>query len=231
MPTSSLSSLIGPVLAPTMPEVRAICVSSINGKASLNGRSHGLGSPLDFELLNSLRQWSDCVLVGRKTVVSENYFGVRTNVGDKETRLLRGQSPVPPICVVTRSLDIDPNSQFFTDTSTPPLILVPENTSVTEHGRLLQAAGASIHEFSASALDKLHSLGFRRILVEGGPQLIGALLSQGSVDKLHVTVAPWIVWSDEASLLQGIEVTQKLELEHHAADEDGCVFLRYRVRK
>src|SRR5512139_3170514 len=73
------------------PGVRANFVSSIDGAATLAGRSGGLGNPTDQKLMGILRDACDVVVVGAGTVRAEHYDLVR-----------------PAMAIVTRSLDLDP---------------------------------------------------------------------------------------------------------------------------
>lgn len=72
-----LADIIGPVLPPEEMEIRAIAISSLTGSLTLEGVSGGLGNELDRELLLSLRDWADVVLVGAGTVRAERYTGRR----------------------------------------------------------------------------------------------------------------------------------------------------------
>ena len=50
----------------------------------------------------------------------------------------------------------------------------------------------------ADVLHDLHALGVRRLLVEGGPTLAGALLARGLVDQVAVIVTPSLLGADGA---------------------------------
>src|SRR5262245_23859366 len=73
------------------PGVRVNFVSSIDGAATLAGRSGGLGNETDQKLMGVLREACDVVLVGAGTVRAEHYDLVS-----------------PRMAIVTRSLDVDP---------------------------------------------------------------------------------------------------------------------------
>lgn len=82
----------------------------------MNHVSEDMGNDTDGQLFAALRNWADVVLVGAQTVRAEDYSGVKPN-GD-------GSRPAP-IAVPSRSLDFDITSDFFTDFTTPPIILIP----------------------------------------------------------------------------------------------------------
>ena len=103
-----LPHLVGPVLDVGVPECRALAVTAVSGSGTVDGSSRPLGNATDHHLLVALRNWADVVLVGGRTAVAENYFGVRTDDTVASRRRAGGQSPVAPVAVVTRTLDLDP---------------------------------------------------------------------------------------------------------------------------
>src|SRR5205807_4255917 len=81
--------------------VRANFVASADGSVSLEGKSGTLGNAADREVFQLLRALSDVVLVGAGTARVENYGGAREVDGH-----------IPPIAVVSRSLDFDPKARL-----------------------------------------------------------------------------------------------------------------------
>jgi riboflavin biosynthesis pyrimidine reductase len=57
----------------------------------------------------------------------------------------------------------------------------------------------------ASVIDELRKRGCRRILCEGGPTLFGALLADGLVDEVFLTLSPLLAGSG-LSLVEGVEL-------------------------
>lgn len=222
-------------------EVRAVAAMTLSGSATINGTSGPLGNDADQQLLGQLRQWSDVVLAGAATVRKENYFGVRTSPEQAQARVTRGQSPVPPIAVLSRSLALDPGSQFFTDTATRPLILTPDETlndpATAERRDALIRAGAELVAIGSGTateiIDALRGRGFTRILSEGGPVIFGALFDADLIDILHLTIDPVATAPVETPLFTqtaaGGSYARRLDLEHTAATADGTLFLRYRI--
>src|SRR5215471_4339512 len=96
--------------------VRANMVASLDGAASLNGRSRGLSSEWDRQVFAMLRAIADVILVGAGTVGAEHYGPVRPeSEGLRWAWLRKGRAPSPPIAVVTRGLDLDLDSPLVTD--------------------------------------------------------------------------------------------------------------------
>jgi hypothetical protein len=93
--------------------LRANFVISLDAAVSVGGQSAALGGPADMEVFATLRALTDVVLVGASTVRAESYGPAKIAPPAIERRQARGQSPIPPIAVVTRTGDLDTDSHFF----------------------------------------------------------------------------------------------------------------------
>ncbi len=206
--------------APSRPWVRAVMVSSLDGAVEAGGRSGGVATPADRRVFVRLRRSADVVLVGAGTVRAEDYRGVRS----------RGDAVPPPIAVVTASAALDPSSRLFTDTRTAPIVLT---TAAAPRSRRdgLAAAGADVvvlHDLgAASLLGELDRRGLRRVVCEGGPRLLGALLHDDAVDELCLTLSPVLVAGAAGRIAVSEQpVTRPMELAG-VLEEDGTLLLRY----
>lgn len=205
--------------------VRANFVSSLDGSVSLEGKSAGLSSPADKRLFHLLRAVSDVVLVGAGTVRVENYGGAREVDGR-----------IPPIAVVTRSLELDPAARLFTDTRVRPILLTcaaspgDRREQLGELADVVVAGGEDVD--IAAALDVLADRGLRRVVCEGGPHLLGWLVAGGLLDELDLTLSPVIAGGAAGRIVAGIEsqVGDPMRLDHVLAD-DGHLFLRYSTQR
>lgn len=231
------ADLLGPTLPPAERELRLIAVMSLSGAAAVEGTSESLGNDIDAALLTTVRAWSDVVLVGAGTARAETYSGVKCSESERDKRVARGQAPVPPIAVLTKSFDFDPSSQLFTDTEVPPVFLAPQ-ASLDDPGlasarqKLLDANAQLISTGDGSAhaiIDALHTHGFNRITCEGGPGLYGTLLAAGLGDVLHLTIDPLVHGNVETTLFSaGGNYKVRLALEDVHASDDSVMFCRYR---
>src|SRR5699024_2033216 len=136
--------LIGPLPSVSTPELRAIVVTAINGSTTINGTSGQLGNSTDTELLLALRRWSDVVLVGSSTVKAENYGGVKVSPEIQKQRQELGQEAIPPIAVMSGSLNFDVDTRFFHEAEVPPIIIT-DNSDQAKQQRLVDA-GAQVIE-------------------------------------------------------------------------------------
>jgi riboflavin-specific deaminase-like protein len=208
----------------TAPYVRVNFVASADGAASVQGRSAGLGSPADRRVFLLLRELADVILVGAGTVRAEDYGGAR--------RPTRGSDSPPPIAVVTGSANLDPTSRLFTDTAVPPIVLTRDAVPA-EHRERLRAAGGDVVALERLTPDlvlaELARRGLHRVLCEGGPVLLGELVSADAVDELCLTVAPLLVGGASDRIARGPAGTPARPLALTGVlHEDGALLLRYR---
>nr|WP_231116122.1 pyrimidine reductase family protein [Motilibacter rhizosphaerae] len=186
--------------------VRANMVSSLDGAASLEGRSGGLSSPADKRVFRVLRALADVVLVGASTVRAEGYAAVLPKETAPERRAAAGQPPTAAIAVVTRSLDLDLGSRLF---SGPRRSLVVTCAAAGEE-RL--AAAAEVADVVVAgddgvdlrrAVDALAERGLRRVLCEGGPGVLAQAVAAGVVDELCLTLSPQLAAGSASRILAG----------------------------
>lgn len=193
--------------------VIVVAISSMDGRGAISGKSGGLGNDADLRLLTSLRETADVIVVGASTVRAEGYCGVGR---DRATALFGGPAddrPIPPIAVLTREFDLDPESRFFTDAAVPPIVIGPSSSAGVGAAPARQAdparvgtlvrAGAEMVLLDdtdpASVVGALAGRGFGRIVVEGGPSVYRAFFEAGVVDEVFLTIAPVVVGAAPAT--------------------------------
>jgi riboflavin biosynthesis pyrimidine reductase len=195
-------------------------ISTVDGRAALDGSSSALGDAADLEMLLTLRTAADAVLIGPGTVRAEGYG-----------RLVSPERRAsPPVAVlISRSFAIPWEAGLFAaadqpviiytgaDASEPPAVAAP-----VEVVRLAEPT-------AAAALRDLRARGVRALLSEGGPSLFHGLLTAGLVDELFLTVTPLLTGdADEIGILAGTRLAEPARLTLsgvlRAGDE---LFLRY----
>jgi riboflavin biosynthesis pyrimidine reductase len=212
--------------------LRANMVSSVDGAASLEGASAGLSSDTDRRLFALLRTLSDVILVGAATVRSERYKPARLQPEWADLR--SGRTPTPPIAVVTRRLDLDPDSPLIT--AAPPdartIVITtsqapPDIRAALEPHADVIVAGEDGVDFGA-AVAALAARGHRRLLAEGGPHLLAELLGAGLLDELCLTIGPLLAGPGPGRIVAGGPGAASLPLDlAHVLAEDGFLFCRY----
>jgi riboflavin biosynthesis pyrimidine reductase len=210
--------------------LRANMVSSVDGAATVDGRSGGLSSARDQHVFGVLRGLSDAVIVGAGTARIEGYRAIRAKDEHAAARAARGQRPAPVLVIVSARLELDPGSPLFHG-GAERSIVVTRSASPADRRALLAevadvvVAGDDRVDLSA-ATDALASRGLRRLLCEGGPTLLATIAAAGRLDELCLTIAPCQVGGESRRILSGSPVDDKLRLGH-LLEEDGTLFTRY----
>ena len=180
-------------------------VTSVDGSTVVDGSSGGLSNPADIELLLTLRELADVVVVGAGTVRSEGY-GVPRKAG------LR-------IGVVSRSGNMDYSTPLFT--SGRGFMIVPDDAPKLP----VDTIRAGVGEIDLTAA--LAQLDADFVQAEGGPQLNGALAVADLIDDIHLTISPQLAGGIGHRLMVTEEqLTRPMQLAH-ILEDDGFLFTRY----
>src|SRR5215212_10765706 len=215
--------------------VRGNMIASLDGGATADGKSGGLGGPGDRAVFALMRQLADVILVGAGTVRAENYSGAQFSPAQRQARRQRGQAEVPPIAVLTNSAMLDHDAKLFTRTEVSPLILTCADAVADATGRLgsvaevIDASGPRSDRVElADALKALADRGLLRVLVEGGPAILGLLIEQELLDELCVTIAPLLVGCAADRIATGCgQVHTPMRRGHLLTDHAGYLYARY----
>src|SRR5436190_6469310 len=203
---------------------------TVDGKATLHGRSGAIGSQTDTEFLVCLRTRVDAVMIGAGTMRAERYGRPVADPGKRARRERRGLSQDPLLVIVSGRLDIPWDAPVFSDRGARVLIFTTSDTQAPETVAEVRVVRHDGKVDLPTALAYLRSeRGVRALLCEGGPRLHAQLIDQGLVDELFVTHAPKLGGGDGPSLVTGLpEVERPLELVW-LLDDGGELFGRYRV--
>ena len=213
------------------PWVRANMVSSLDGAATVDGRSDGLSSPADKAVFDLLRGLCDVVLVGAGTARTEKYRAPRPKPAYAGLRAGLGQRPAPVLALVSGRLDIDPDSDLFTGDERT-LVLTAAGSDPTVRSRLAEVVdvvvtGEERVDVSA-AVDVLVSRGLTRVLCEGGPHLLADLTRAGRLDELCLTTAPCLVGGPGPHVVEDLELDKAARLDlKHLLEQEGTLLASY----
>ncbi|SRR5271166_1168617 len=215
--------------------VRANFITSVDGGATADGSSGGMGGPGDRHIFNLLRELADVIVVGAGTVRIENYSGAHLGVAQRQRRQGRGQGEVPQLAIVTNSGHLDRDMPVFTRTEVPPLVLTC--AAAAEKTRRLLGDLCEVVDCSggdagkvdeAALLEAVAARGMRRILTEGGPTLLGAFVERGMLDELCLTVAPYLVGGLARRIATGPDqLLTRMRRAHILTDDAGYLYTRY----
>jgi 2,5-diamino-6-(ribosylamino)-4(3H)-pyrimidinone 5'-phosphate reductase len=203
---------------------------TLDGRATIHGRSGAIGSDVDTQMLVGLRTKVDAVMIGAGTLRTERYGRIVPDPEERAGRERDGLSPDPLAVVVSGRLDIPWDAPLFTQGSGRVLIFT---VSETEPPDTPTPVGVVRHQGRVDLSTALTHLrtenGVRALLCEGGPRLHSQLIDAGLVDELFVTHAPKLAGGEGPGLVTGLpELERPLELAW-LLEQDGELFARYRT--
>jgi riboflavin-specific deaminase-like protein len=218
---------------PDRPYVIANMITSVDGRATLTGRSGGLGNETDKELFLDLRTQTDAVMAGTATIGIENYGPLVRSPERRERRRALGLDETPLAVTASRSMELPARAPLFQDPGSRIVVLTS-----SERPAPPCAAAITVERVSPEPLDFVAAMGrlrsahgVRSVLLEGGPTLLGAMTAAGAVDELFLTRSPKLAGSaDEPTILEGPALAEPVELELVSLMRDSSyLFARYRL--
>jgi riboflavin-specific deaminase-like protein len=210
------------------PFVAVNFVATVDGRATIEGRSGPIGSEADTEMLGRLRCRFDAVMIGAGTMRVERYGRLASKEDTRRRREAIGLDPNPLMVIVSGRLDLPWDAPLFTAGEGRVLILTASEAEPPETPTPLQVQR---HEGAVNLTDALKRLhdehGVRALLSEGGPHLHEQLQADGLVDELFLTIAPKLSGGEAPRILEG---PLPGVVDFHLAwllEEDGELFARY----
>lgn len=208
--------------------VRANMVATLDGSASgPDGLSGSISGPADRAVFSVLRGLADVVLVGAGTARAEGYRVPAAKPAFAARRARLGQPPAPALAVLSRS-------GVLPDTLTRPPAGSPAGSSAgsstgssvaTAHGEVLVLQGGL-----RQAVAELAGRGLRRILLEGGPGVLGQAVTAGLLDELCLSLSPLLVGGSGPRIIDGASASARLRVSH-LLDGDGLLLGRWLVER
>lgn len=207
-------------------------VLSLDGRATLGGRSGPLGSEVDTAMLVGLRTRVDALMIGAGTMRAERYGRPIADQGKRERREREGLPPDPLMVLVSGRLDLPWDAPLFTEGRGRCLIFTASEKDPPETATPVQVVR---HRDTVDLVEALRYLraewGVRALLCEGGPHIHAELIEAGLVDELFITYAPKLAGGEGPHLVVGLaEAERPLELAALLHErETGELFARYRI--
>jgi 2,5-diamino-6-(ribosylamino)-4(3H)-pyrimidinone 5'-phosphate reductase len=211
------------------PHVILNAAMTLDGKIATVAGDSRISCPEDLDQIHKLRAEVDAVMVGVGTVLA-----------DDPALTVRRAPGRNPIRVVVDSLAKTPPHAKVMDGKAPTIIAA--TTRAPEPNlQKLRSAGAQViitgtNEVDLSdLLQRLHSQGVHKLLLEGGSTLNWSMLRQGLVDEVRVALSPRIVGGARARTLVGgagfAKISEGIQLELKNIDQVGTdLVLTYRVK-
>jgi riboflavin-specific deaminase-like protein len=216
---------------PGRPLVAVNMVATVDGRASVGGRTAPISSVADRQLFHALRTRVDAVMVGAGTLRTERYGRLVRDPLRWEQRVAAGLAADPLAIVVSGRLDLLCELPLLADAASHVVIVTASEAS-------LEGCAARVEYLRSAPVDLPEALarlradyGVRSILCEGGPSLNASLLACGLIDELFLTTVPKLAGGAGALTIVGaapldepLAVRLEWLLEH-----DAELFARYRV--
>jgi len=186
-------------------------VATVDGRATIEGRSGPIGSDTDTAMLAGLRTRFDAVMIGAGTMRAERY------------------GPMKPLVVlVSGRLDLPWDAPLFTADGEVVIFTASE----AEPPQTAASLDVVRHEGAVNLREAVRYLrqdhGVRALLSEGGPHLHEQMQADGLVDDLFLTIAPKLSGGEAPRILEGsLPDVVGLSLAW-LLEEDGELFARYR---
>jgi riboflavin-specific deaminase-like protein len=213
--------------------------STVDGRASIGGRSGPIGNGADRALFHALRASVDAVMVGAGTVRVERYRRIIAQESTRRLRLERGLSAEPLACIVSGRLSLPPDIPLLQEPQSRVVIVTPSAASLPATAaqvEYVRTAREGRLDLPAALAELSERFAVRTLLCEGGPHLNSELLLAGSVHELFLSLSPKLAGGEEATgealrILAGAEFEEPVDLELLSAlENDSHLFLRYGVR-
>lgn len=196
------------------PVIRANMVASIDGAATADGKSAGLGGDGDHRIFHLQRSLADAIVVGAQTAVTEGYHP---------------PASAATLVLVSRSLNISPDYETLAD---PRVVVATCASAPPDARRRLLDVGASVVDCGDDdvdphrLVDHLAERDLRRVLCEGGPRFLAAITAADLLDELALTISPQVIAGDAPRIAHGVDVDgrRSMRLRHLIGDDDGFLF-------
>ncbi len=214
--------------------------STLDGRASIDGRSGAIGNRADRELFHALRAGVDAVMAGAGTVRVERYGRIIADERVRHERVEHGLSAEPLACIVSGRLSLPPDTPLLGEPQARVVIVTSSSAGLPETAAQVQyvrAARDGELDLPLAMRELRERFDVRTLLCEGGPHLNTQLLLAGVVDELFLSLAPKLAGGEDATgealrILAGAAFAAPAELELLGVlENESHLFLRYAVRE
>jgi riboflavin biosynthesis pyrimidine reductase len=226
-----------PAVPPPRPRVMLNMVATVDGRATVGGRSGPISDLADRTLFHSLRAAADGVLVGAGTVRMERYGRIIREEAQREERVRRGLPPEPLACIVSGRLALGEDIPLLRSPGARVVVLTASAASLPATAAevdYIRSSGPQL-DLVAALAELTARFGVASLLCEGGPHLARQLLAADLLDELFLSVSPLLAGGEPSGgealrIIAGAELPAPAELELLSVLRSGSMlFLRYGV--
>lgn len=203
-------------------------IASVDGRATLGGRSGGLGDDGDRAMFHGLREQVDAVMVGTGTLRTERYGRILGKPERRERRAARGVSPEPLAVVVTRTGQVPFDIPLFAEPEARVVVCAAQDLDLPDVAAQVEVIRTDM-DVTAAMRELRGTYGVRSLLCEGGPLLFSSLLHEDLVDELFLTLAPKLAGGGLGpTITTGVELPDPASLSlRWLLERDASLYLRY----
>jgi 2,5-diamino-6-(ribosylamino)-4(3H)-pyrimidinone 5'-phosphate reductase len=186
--------MAGPAeLASRRPAVWVNCAASLDGRlAYAGGQPALLSSPEDRVRVQRLRANADAILIGVGTVIKDDP-SLRVH-----WELLGEPGGKNPTRVVLDASGRTPEGARVLDGSAPTIIATSARSTRRYPAGVRTLVAGSERVDLADLFPKLYGLGIRRLMVEGGAEVLSSVLRSGRFDRCTIYYAPVLIGGGSA---------------------------------
>src|SRR6266516_1214328 len=172
-------------------------VATIDGKVMVltsSERYWPIGSSIDHEVLVELRACADLLIHGKNTALWYRALNSLEKESFKNARKLQGKAPDLPYLVISNTPDDRLIRYLDSKDKQKPFLVTSENAYVSDElAQIVQLIRCGENKVDLQGLvSLLQERGFKNVLVEGGPTVLGAFFAHDFIDEIFLTIAPKI---------------------------------------
>ncbi|MFA0821500.1 MAG: 2,5-diamino-6-(ribosylamino)-4(3H)-pyrimidinone 5'-phosphate reductase [Methanomethylovorans sp.] len=211
---------------------------SADGKISTWQRKQvRISGAIDFDRVDELRATSDAVMVGIGTVLADDPSLTVKSAQRKAERKAKGLCENPARIIIDSQARTPIDADIFKKGEGQRIVVVSSSAPSDNVEVLREKARIIINGDTKVdlpyAMEQLHNLGIKRLMVEGGATLNWAMLSNGLVDEVYTFVGNVIIGGQMAPTLvdgEGFTDTSTLPLEMISAENiEAGLLLKWKV--
>jgi 2,5-diamino-6-(ribosylamino)-4(3H)-pyrimidinone 5'-phosphate reductase len=208
----------------TRPLVWINCAASADGRLAFDeGVRARLSGPEDLARVQRLRAESDGIVIGVGTAIADDP-SLRVH-----WELLDGGPGSPPTRIVLDSTGRLPGSARLLDGSLPTIVATSERCARLFPAHVTTIVAGAQQVDLPRLYDALYARGHRRLLIEGGAQVLASALRPGLFDRFTVYVAPLVIGERAAPPVVSGPAARRMEdvlpLELLAVDRLGAGYV------
>jgi riboflavin-specific deaminase-like protein len=212
------------------PRVAMNFAATVDGRATIGGRSGPIGSATDTAMLVGLRTRVDAVMIGAGTMRVERYGRPVSDQAKRERRERVGLSHDPLMVIVSGRLDLPWEAPLFREGGRVMIFTSSEAEPPQTAASLRVIRHPGRVDLVAALRHLRQERGVRALLCEGGPRIHAEMQAADLVDDLFLTIAPKLSGGEAPQIVEG-ELPTVVELDlAWLLEEDGELFARYRRR-